>query len=131
MASVIIFDASVLIAYLDGDDAHHTLAEELLAREIDDDFAADSLTLAEVLVVPARDGRLSQAQAALQELDVRELPFPADSAERLARLRAATGLKMPDCCVLLAAEAASARVASFDGRLTRVAASRKMATVES
>jgi len=130
MASVIVFDASVLIAYLDGDDAQHTLAEELLAREIDDDFAANSLTLAEVLVVPARDGRLAQAQAALQELEVQELPFPADSAEKLAVLRATTGLKMPDCCVLLAAAAAGARVASFDDRLTRAAASRSLATVQ-
>lgn len=127
---MIVFDASVLIAYLDGDDAQHSLAEELLAREIDDDFAANSLTLAEVLVVPARDRRLAQAQAALQELDVQELPFPVDSAEKLAILRADTGLKMPDCCVLLAAEAAAARVASFDDRLTRAAASRNMATVQ-
>lgn len=126
---MIVFDASVLIAYLDGDDPHHALAEELLAREIDDDFAADSLTLAEVLVVPARVGRLTQAQAALRELDIQELPFPADSAEKLALLRADTGLKMPDCCVLLAAAAASARLASFDDRLMRAARSRDVPTV--
>src|SRR6478735_8675146 len=34
LASMIVFDARVLIAYLDGDDPHHPLAEELLAREI-------------------------------------------------------------------------------------------------
>jgi predicted nucleic acid-binding protein len=130
MASVIILDASVLIAYLDSDDAQHTLAEELLAREIDDDFAANPLSLAEVLAIPARDGRLEQVQAALHDLDVKELPFPADSAVKLALLRADTGLKMPDCCVLLAAEAAVARVASFDDRLTRAAAARNLTTVE-
>ncbi len=127
---MIVFDASVLIAYLDGDDQHHPLAEELLAREIDDDFAANSLTLAEVLVVPARVGRLAQAQAALQELDVQELPFLVDSAEKLALLRADTGLKMPDCCVLLAAEAASARIASFDDHLMHAARARDVATVQ-
>lgn len=130
MASVIILDASVLIAYLDSDDAQHTLAEELLAREIDDDFAVNPLTLAEVLVIPARDGRLEQVQVALRDLDVQELPFPADSAVKLALLRADTGLKMPDCCVLLTAEAAVARVASFDDQLTRAAAARDLATVE-
>jgi predicted nucleic acid-binding protein len=130
MASVIILDASVLIAYLDSDDAQHTLAEELLAREIDDDFAVNPLTLAEVLVIPARDDRLEQVQAALRDLDVQELPFPANSAVKLALLRADTGLKMPDCCVLLAAQAAVARVASFDDRLTRAAAARNLATVE-
>lgn len=127
---MIILDASVLIAYLDGDDAQHALAEELLAREIDDDFAANPLTLAEVLAIPATDGRLEQVRAALRDLDVRELPFPADTAVKLALLRADTGLKMPDCCVLLAAEAAVARVASFDDRLTRAAATRKLPTVE-
>jgi predicted nucleic acid-binding protein len=130
MASVIILDASVLIAYLDADDAQHALAEELLAREIDDEFAVNSLTLAEVLVVPARDGRLEQVQAALEDLEIQELPFPPDTAVKLALLRAASGLKMPDCCVLLAAEAANARVASFDARLLRAAATRNLPTAE-
>jgi predicted nucleic acid-binding protein len=40
----------VLIAYLDSEDAQHARAESLLAREIDDEFAANPLTLAEVLV---------------------------------------------------------------------------------
>ena len=53
----------------------------------------------------------------LHMLEVNELPFPPDSAVRLAKLRASTGLKMPDCCVLLAAADAGATVASFDGRL--------------
>ncbi len=130
MAGVIVLDASVLIAYLDSDDAQHVPAEELLAREIDEDFAADPLTLAVVLVVPATNGRLEQVRAALRDLDVQELPFPPDTAVKLALLRADTGLKMPDCCVLLAAETAVARVASFDDRLARAAAARKLSTVE-
>jgi predicted nucleic acid-binding protein len=130
MARVIVFDASVLIAYLDGDDAQHAIAEKLLAREIDDEFAVNSLTLAEVLVAPARQRRLDQVQTALRDLDMRELPFPTGSAVQLARLRAETGLKMPDCCVLLAAEAVGARVASFDDRLRRAAVARDLPTLE-
>lgn len=118
---MIVLDASVLIAYLDVDDGHHATAEELLVGAIDDDLAADSLTLAEVLVVPARDGRLDRVLAALRDLEVQELGFPVDTAVRLARLRASTGLKMPDCCVLLAAVEASASVASFDQRLGQAA----------
>lgn len=49
---MIVLDASVLIAYLDGEDDHHSRAETLLARQIDDDCGAVSLTLAEVLVCP-------------------------------------------------------------------------------
>ena len=118
---MIVFDASVLIAYLDADDDLHVDAETLLAGAIDDDFGANSLTLAEVLVVPARTGGMEAVQSALREIEMDELPFPSDTAVRLARLRASTGLKMPDCCVLLAAEDHHATVASFDDRLVQAA----------
>lgn len=123
---MIVLDASVLIAYLDSEDAQHARAEALLAQEIDDDFGANTVTLAEVLVMPARQRRLDAARAALEDLDVNELPFPADSAFKLAQLRAGTNLKMPDCCVLLAAEDIYARVASFDDRLRDAATSRNL-----
>lgn len=123
---MIVLDASVLIAYLDGEDDHHAAADRLLAQAIDEDLAASPLTLAEVLVVPVRDGRLHQTQAALRGLEVRELPFPADAAIRLAEVRVSTGLKMPDCCVLLAAEVAGASVASFDERLAQTAENRNL-----
>ena len=83
---------------------HHAAAEQLLGHAVDDDLAVNSLTLAEVLVAPVRHERLQPLMAALHELEVQELPFPADTALRLAQLRASTGLKMPDCCVILAAE---------------------------
>jgi predicted nucleic acid-binding protein len=121
VAGVIVLDASVLIAYLDAEDAQHQRAGSLLAREIDDQFAGNPLTLAEVLVGPARSGRLDEARTALRELEVVEQPFPSDTAVRLARLRADTGLRMPDCCVLLAAQDAAGRVAAFDDRLIRAA----------
>ena len=126
---MIVLDASVLIAYLEGEDAHHEAAEALLAREIDDDFGANPLTLAEVLVVPARHDRLDEVRLALRELEVEELPFPGDTAVKLARLRSETGLKMPDCCVLLAAEHVGGRVASFDDGLRRAAVQRSIQTV--
>jgi predicted nucleic acid-binding protein len=126
---VIVLDASVLIAYLDSEDAHHARADTLLAQEIDDDFGASSLTLAEVLVMPARERRLDAAREVLADLDVHELAFPADSAVKLALLRASTSLKMPDCCVLLAAEEVHARVASFDDRLNDAATSRNLVVV--
>jgi predicted nucleic acid-binding protein len=119
VAGVIVLDASVLIAYLDAEDAQHRRAESLLAREIDDEFVANPLTLAEVLVGPCRTGRLEAARLALRELEVAERPFPTDTSVRLAQLCADTGLRMPDCCVLLAAQDTSARVAAFDERLLR------------
>lgn len=88
--------------------------------------SANSLTLAEVLVVPARTGRMEAVQSALRELEMNELPFPSDTAVRLARLRVSTGLKMPGCCVLLAAEDGHATVASFDDRLVQAAENRDL-----
>ena len=126
---MIVLDASVLIAYLDAEDDHHAAAETLLIQAIDDDLAANSFTLAEVLLVPVRDGRLDPVQAALRDLEVQELPFPVDTAVRLAQLRATTGLGMPDCCVLLAAEDAAASVASFDERLAQAAEDRNLAVL--
>jgi predicted nucleic acid-binding protein len=118
---VIVLDATVLIAHLDGRDAHHEDAEERLLALADQPFGASPVTLAEVLVAPARTGRLADARAALEVLGVAELMLPADAAERLAELRATTELKLPDCCVLLAAEDAPGRVLTFDGRLAREA----------
>ena len=126
---MIVLDASVLIAYLDSEDRHYVAAEALLAEAIGDDLGANSLTLAEVLVVPAQGGHLDLVQAVLHDLEVAELPFPADTAVKLAQLRADTGLKMPDCCVLLAAEDSGARVACFDDRLARAAEERDLEVI--
>ncbi|MDP5182405.1 type II toxin-antitoxin system VapC family toxin [Blastococcus sp. BMG 814] len=128
---MIVLDASVLIAYLDAEDVQHEAANSLLAREIDDVFAANPLTLAEVLVAPARSGRLDAALSALRDLEVDERPFPPDTSVRLAQLRAGTGLRMPDCCVLLVAQDAAARVAAFDSRLAREAEALGLVTLRS
>ena len=121
MAGVIVLDASVLIAYLDANDLHHETAEMLLAREIDDELAVNPLTLAEVLVGPARDGRLESVLAVLDDLEITTLSFPGSAAVRLARLRVTTKLRIPDCCVLLSAHEEAARVATFDTRLLHAA----------
>ncbi|MDA8296958.1 MAG: type II toxin-antitoxin system VapC family toxin [Actinomycetota bacterium] len=126
---MIVLDASVLIAYLEGEDEHHEAAEALLAREIDDDFGANPLTLAEVLVVPARDDRLDEARLTLRELEVEELPFLDDTAVKLALLRSQAGLKVSDCCVLLAAEHVGGRLASLDEALWNAAVKRSLQTV--
>lgn len=121
MARLIVLDASVLIAYLDEDDALHEAAAGLLEREIQDDFAVGTVTLAEVLVAPARSGRLDDVLDALAALEIKELALSDRAAVRLARLRASTRLKMPDCCVLLTAMEADARLASFDNRVATAA----------
>lgn len=119
---MIVLDASVLIAHFDHDDALHTRATEKLLDVADQQFGASSITLAEMLVGPSRTGHLAAAQAALQALDVTEIPLAPNASTRLAALRVETALKLPDCCVLLAAEDSGGTVLTFDDRLAREAA---------
>lgn len=121
----IVLDASVLIAFFNSRDAHHAAAVRILDEACAEDLVLSSISLAEVLVGPARSGDEESALRALARLDIAEETLPADGAVQLARLRAGTGLKMPDCCVLLAAQTANAQaVATFDSRLARAARER-------
>jgi predicted nucleic acid-binding protein len=111
---VIVLDASVLIAHLDERAAHHERASRLLADTGAEPLSASTITLAETLVAPTRAGRLEDVVAALDRLGVTELPMGEGASARLAQLRADTGRKLPDCCVLLAAQESDGTVASFD-----------------
>jgi predicted nucleic acid-binding protein len=121
---VIVLDASVLIAHLDGSDPHHRGAQSLLEASGEEALGASTITLAETLVSPARANRLVDAETALKRLGVTELTLGENAPGRLAQLRAEVGLKMPDCCVLLVAQEHAGRVATFDADL--LAAARKL-----
>lgn len=120
---MIVLDASVVIAHLDGGDTHHHRATALLVGAAGHPLGASPLTLAEVLVGPARHGRLDAALAAIRDVGIETIALGPDAPARLAALRAGTRLRLPDCCVLLAAQTAGAQVASFDERLTAAAES--------
>lgn len=124
---MIVLDASVLIAHLDATDSHHERAGVLLRDAADEALGASPITLAEVLVGPARAGEVDRGTALLHELDVASVRLLDDAPARLAVLRAGTGLKLPDCCVLLAAEQTHGTVATFDDRLANAATERGLA----
>ncbi len=128
---MIVLDASVLIAHLDDRDVHHGRAERLLGEQAGaEPFGASAITVAETLVAPARAGRLRDAIAALERLGVAELALGEETAARLAQLRADTARKLPDCCVLLAAQVNEGTVASFDSALLETAADLGLKTLE-
>lgn len=127
---MIVLDASVLIAHLDGGDRHHADAQSVLEANSQEPLGASQITLAETLVSPARAGRLTEAEATLQRLQVDELALGENAPGRLAQLRTGTGLKMPDCCVLLAAQDHDARIASFDTVLLKAARKLGLTTTE-
>jgi predicted nucleic acid-binding protein len=125
VAGVIVLDACVVIAHLDGNDAHHDRATRLLAGLAGQPKIMSALTRAEVLVAPARAGRRRAVEDALDRLRVDTDDLPGGAAGSLADLRAHTGLRMPDCCVVLTAERhGPAEIATFDARLARAAAAR-------
>ena len=118
---MIVLDASVLIAYLDGSDRHHARARSLLEALRGEPWGVSSVTLAETLVYPARAGRLEEAESALVSIGLQELLPGGGAPARMAEMRAEMGIKMPDCCVLVAAQDNDATLASFDLGLLRAA----------
>lgn len=118
---MIVLGASVLIGHLDARDPHHTRATALLEATDAEPLGASTITLAETLVAPARAKRLDEAKVALERLGIAELSLGAEAPAQLARLRAETGLKLPDCCVLATAQQHGGSIASFDVDLRKAA----------
>jgi predicted nucleic acid-binding protein len=121
VACVIVFDAGVLIAHLDADDAFHNAATAFLGDNDEFEFGVNPLTLAECLVRPARGGDARQAFHALQGLRFEPTEVTADDAAGLAEVRAATGLRMSDALVLYTAERHGAELATTDRSVARAA----------
>jgi len=118
VTSMIVLDASVLIAAMTPSDPHHAKAREVLrAGARANALAAHRITVAESAVGAARSGQVQVLRANYARLGITMLGNDDDEPWRLARLRADTGLPMPDCCVLDAAIAHRATLGTFDQRL--------------
>jgi len=118
---VIALDASALIAYLDREDAHHDAASAALAAGGAAGLCASTVSLAEVLVGPVRSGRLDAVRLVLRELRVLPVGLEPGDEVALAELRASSGLRLPEACVLQAARALGADVLTFDHRVRHAA----------
>jgi predicted nucleic acid-binding protein len=122
---VIVLDACVLIAHFDETDVFHEDAGTLLRSVAGESLGASPVTLAEVLVGPARVGRIDRATAALAQLEVRTVALSVDAPVSLAALRAGTSLKLPDCSAARSTQqSGGATVATFDDRLGAAARER-------
>jgi len=121
---VIVVDTSWVVALRDPGDGHHRLAAETSREIADEDAVLHPVTLAECLLAPARLGVLEEASAGLRaSFDV--VDVDPDAPLRWARLRAATGLRLPDAIVLDTALHQGARaVATFDEQLAARVADR-------
>ena len=118
MARLIVLDASVAIAALAADDAHHDAALSALASVSDDDLVLAATTRAEILVGPARVGGKALTAARDFVDGCETVPVSVAIADDAAALKARhRGLSLPDTIALVVAETIDAdSVWTFDRR---------------
>jgi len=126
---MIVVDANIVIAASTPGHVHHDAAQQIVTDHGGDGMVLHSLTMAEVLVGPARSGAEKAARRLLTDAGFRLAPQGDPAPEHLARVRASTTLKMPDACVLATAEHLEVAVATFDRRVAREAGERGIAVL--
>jgi predicted nucleic acid-binding protein len=118
VARLIALDASVAIAALAADDAHHDAAMAAFASASDDELVLAATTRAEILVGPAHTG--GEALVAARDFvdGCETVPVSITIADGAAALKARhRGLSLPDAIALVVAEMIDAdAVWTFDRR---------------
>jgi len=117
MAGLVVLDAGVLIALLDAHDSHHSWALDFFYETVSEELAMSTLTFAEVMVHPQKEGKASEFQRSIAGLNLRFCGIGLEDAKWLSALRQRTGLKMPDAVVLNLAMSQNAALATTDGML--------------
>jgi predicted nucleic acid-binding protein len=118
VARLIVLDASVAIAALAADDAHHDAAVTALAGASHDELVLAATTRAEILVGPARVGGNALAAARDFVDGCETVPVSGAIADDAAVLKARhRGLSLPDAITLVVAEIIEAdAIWTFDQR---------------
>jgi predicted nucleic acid-binding protein len=106
-----VLDASVVIAFLDPDDARHQAAVVALTEHQHDELVIPASVYAEILVGPYRKGAeaVAEVEAFLADFAVRIEAMTPAIARAAARLRSdSRGLRLPDALVLATADETAA-----------------------
>ena len=127
---MIILDATFLIAFLDEHDPHHRDSKDLIEANFVEGFAVSSVTLAEVLVHPAKAGKGDRALSSIRRLGVKTIGVEPDDGMSIAHLRANHAIRMPDALVLHCALSTGSRIATFDRGLKTAAHEAGLGIVE-
>jgi predicted nucleic acid-binding protein len=123
LAQLVVLDASALIALVSSKDPHHNWALEMFRDTASFELQMSALTQAEVLVHPARAGKLEKFLKLIRELGLEITPIEEADASKLASIRSNTNLKMPDVVVLHQAMKVTGSIATTDQQLAKVAKS--------
>jgi predicted nucleic acid-binding protein len=105
--ALVVLDASVVIAFLDPDDALHDPAVEALTEHQHDELLIPVSVYAEILVAPYRRGAeaVAEVESFLSDFAVRIEPVTSPVARAAARLRSEfPGVRLPDALVLATAD---------------------------
>ena len=121
MAEIVVLDASALIALASSKDPHHKWAIEMFRDTASFDLQITSVSQAEAMVHPARNGKLDRFNKLVSGLGVEVRAVEGEDAAKLASLRVSTSLKMPDVCVLNQAIKVKGSIATTDKELAKAA----------
>jgi predicted nucleic acid-binding protein len=108
--AVAVLDASVFIAYLDPDDAHHAAA--VAALRAGESLVLPASAYAEILVHPYERGpaAVRHVESLIAELPVAIAPMSAEVARHAAELRAKKRVRLPDAFVIATGDVLAADV---------------------
>lgn len=127
----LVLDANVVIAALDGSDAHHREARRSFTRWRREDAMRliSVINLSEVLVAAAADrAKLRAAREAIAALGVTiHRPTEAIGVDA-ARLRCEHPISLADAYCVATARHAAARLVSFDRKVARAAEAERIAS---
>jgi predicted nucleic acid-binding protein len=111
--ALVVLDASVIIGFLDPEDALHDVSVAALSERQHDDLVAPASVYAEILVAPYRAGReaVSEVESFLSDFGIRIEAITAPVAQTAARLRSERrSLRLPDAFVLAVSDEIEADV---------------------
>jgi len=133
VAGVVIFDADVVIGFLNRDDAHHDRATDRVevAQDAGERRCIAAVNYGEVLVGPARQGELEarRVERFFDDFAFDVVACDRALARRAATVRARTGLQLADAFAVATALALdpgageAVRLESFDAAVLRAHAS--------
>jgi hypothetical protein len=122
--ALVVLDTSVIIGFLDPEDALHEACVAAISKHQHDDLVAPASVYAEILVAPYRVGpdAVAEIEAFVSDFAIRVEPVTASVARAAARLRGErTALRIPDALVLATAEEIAAdMLLTGDARLAAV-----------
>jgi predicted nucleic acid-binding protein len=124
--ALVVLDASVVIAFLDPDDALHDAAVEALTEHQHDELLIPLSVYAEILVAPYRRGAeaVAEVEAFLVDFAIRIESMTPTIARAAAQLRSESrSIRLPDALVLSTADELDAdSVLTGDESWTRISA---------